>query len=81
MASTYCKRCGIHAFDNANAMSLSSKIIVSEPDCSYMVEGKEYRQKCKQLAGDPQFPVTERCCPNMKQVIAIQVGWNPDALR
>src|SRR5690242_3863229 len=71
MLPTRCPRCGLSAYDSPSHLFGSAHLVVSDGDCSYFVEGKEYFLKCEYVRGgrDGLFLTTANPCPSMKNAL------------
>jgi hypothetical protein len=75
MPAIRCPRCALSAHDNVLHLFGTAHLAVSDDDCSYFVEGREYFLKCEYVRGarDSFFSTTDNPCPNLKDLIAL--GW------
>jgi len=71
MLPTRCPRCGLSAYDDPSYLFGSAHLVVSDGDCSYFVEGKEYFLKCEYVRGgrDGLFSTTANPCPSIKNAL------------
>jgi hypothetical protein len=72
--SVRCPRCGISAYDTASNLFGLAHLRVSDNECSYFIEGREYFLKCQYVRGsrDGFLCATDSPCPTLKSVLALE---------